>query len=297
MSTTSATLSWESFRRDSISKRRGFWTTLALVVPEWERIQRSRRSIVGRLRHGTPPAQALDEVNSTLHRLVPESRDWRAVQRSLSDVIVGDVRRDIVVLSAAALLVPFLRARTSVALLLVRRACARAGICDPARCSVPGGASRAPTAHREPRARYARGNRRISSLAVWVVRIFPTGRAGRSSARERASDRRRSARLCRHCVDRRRACVRTAAPARRVARANLSDVLRTGSQPLAAGAVRRLAVVAQIALALIVVAGAGLLTRSLLILSRVEMGGFCDREPAVPRGRQTPGEIHQTRSR
>jgi putative ABC transport system permease protein len=76
------------------------------------------------------------------------------------------------------------------------------------------------------------------------------------------------------------------APARGVWRADLSQVLRAGTQPLATSSWRRVAVVGQIALALLVVAGAGLLTRSLLLLSHVDMGFATDRllfvRPTIP---------------
>ena len=72
--------------------RADFWTTLALMAPEWERNPTQEAlDLVGRLKPGAAPAEALAEVNSALQPLVPDGSNWRAVQHSLSDVIVGDV--------------------------------------------------------------------------------------------------------------------------------------------------------------------------------------------------------------
>jgi ABC-type lipoprotein release transport system permease subunit len=94
------------------------------MVPEWvQNPAQPSLDLVGRLRPGATPAEGIAEVTTALERLTPQQpRDWQVVQRSLADVIVGDVRREILVLSAAALLVLILASVNVGGLLLVRGA-------------------------------------------------------------------------------------------------------------------------------------------------------------------------------
>jgi putative ABC transport system permease protein len=262
-----------------------FWSTLALMAPEWERTPtQPALDLVGRLRPGAAPAEALAEVNSALQRLVPDGSDWRAVQHSLSDIIVGDVRRDILVLSAAALLVLVLASMNVGGLLLVRGA-ARAREFAVRSALGAGQARVVRQLLTESLVLAAVGGLAGGLLAAWVVRVFP---AFAPADLPRVGELRIDAAVLAFALGASlvAALVCGLAPARRVARANLSDILRIGTQPLAAGALRKAAVVGQIALALIVVAAAGLLTRSLLILSRVDMGfetdGLLFVRPLIP---------------
>ena len=251
------------------------WTTLALVVPEWEQNPtQPLLDLVGRLRPGASPADALGEVNSTLRRLVPEGRDWRAVLQSFPDVIVGDVRRDILILFAAALLVLVLASVNVGGLLLVRGG---ARMREFAIRSALGAGQRRVVRQllTESLVLAAIGGVAGALVAVWAVQVFP-----RIAPPElpRVDDLRIDAAVLAFAFAASlvAALVCGLAPARGVWRADLSQVLRAGTQPLAASAWRRSAVVGQIGLALLVVAGAGLLTRSLLLLSRVDMGFTTD---------------------
>jgi len=270
-----------------------FWTTLALVVPEWERNPtQPTLDLVGRLRPGAAPADALAEVNSALQRLVPAGRDWRAVLHSFSDVIVGDVRRDILVLFAAALLVLILASVNVGSLLLVR-----------------GGARMREFAIRSAlgagQARVIRqllteslilaviGGLAGALVAAWAVRVVPTIAPPELP---RVDDLRIDASVLAFTFT---ASIVAAllcglAPARGVSRANFGQVLRAGTQPIAASTWRRLAVVGQIGLAMLVVAGAGLLTRSLLLLARVDMGfatdGLLFVRPMIPPAKEADAQ-------
>ena len=261
------------------------WTTLALVVPEWEQNPtQPLLDLVGRLRPGASPADALGEVNSTLQRLVPEGRDWRAVLESFPDVIVGDVRREILVLFAGALLVLLLASVNVGGLLLVRGG---ARIREFAIRSALG-AGQARVVRQlltESLVLAAVGGLAGALVAAWAVQVFP---GIVPPELPRVENLRIDAAVLAFAFTASliAAVVCGLAPARGVWRADLSEVLRAGTQPLAASSWRRLAVVGQIGLALLVVAGAGLLTRSLLLLSRVDMGFTTDRllfvRPMIP---------------
>jgi putative ABC transport system permease protein len=252
-----------------------FWTTLALVVPDWERNPtQPTLDLVGRLRPGATPTQAAAEVNSAIQRLLRDAHDWRPVLHSFSDVIVGDVRAAILVLSAAALLVLVLASVNVGGLLLVR------------------GESRA----REFAIRSAlgAGQPRVirqllteslvlagigglvgTLLAVLAVQVFP---AIAPPEIPRVNELRVDATVLAFTLTASlvAALLCGLAPARGVARADVGQALRAGTQPLAGSAWRRFAVIGQIGLALLVVTGAGLLTRSLLLLSRIDMGFATD---------------------
>lgn len=265
-----------------------FWTTLALVVPEWERNPtQPTLDLVGRLRPGATPAQAVTEVNNTLRQVIPEGRDLRAVVHSFTDVIVGDVRPAILVLSAAALLVLVLASVNVGGLLLVRgEARAREFAIRSAL-----GAGKARVVRQlltESLVLAAVGGLAGVLLAGLVVKIFP---AIAPPEIPRVNELRIDSVVLTFTFIASviAALVCGLAPARSVARAEVSHSLRAGTQPLAGSAWRRFAVVGQIALALLVIAGAGLLTRSLLLLSRVDTGfttdGLLFVRPQIPSAR------------
>jgi len=261
------------------------WTTLALVVPEWEQNPtQPLLDLVGRLKAGATPADALGEVNSAVQRLVPNGRDWRAVQRSFTDVIVGDVRREILVLFAAALLVLLLASVNVGGLLLVRGGARMREFAIRSAL----GAGQARVVRQlltESLVLTAVGGLAGALVAAWAVHFFPKFAPPELP---RANDLRIDGAVLAFAfiASLVAAVVCGLAPARGVWRADLSEVLRAGTQPLAASSWRRVAVVGQIGLALLVVAGAGLLTRSLLLLSHVDMGFATDRllfvRPTIP---------------
>ena len=252
-----------------------FWTTLALVVPDWERNPtQPTLDLVGRLRSGASAAQAVAEVNAAIKRLVPDGHDWRAVPHPFSDVIVGDVRPGILVLSAAALLVLVLASVNVGGLLLVRgEARARE---FAIRSALGAGKPRViRQLLTESLVLAGIGGFAGILLAVLAVRVFP---AIAPPEIPRVNELRIDTTVLAFTLSASlvAALLCGLAPARGVARADLGQTLRAGNQPLAGSPWRRFAVVGQIGLALLVVAGAGLLTRSLLFLSRVDMGFTTD---------------------
>ena len=248
-----------------------FWTPLALQVPEWESPgTQMALDLVGRLRPGAAPAEALVEVNSALPRLVPEAPDWRAVVHPLTDLIVGDVRPGILVVSAAALLVLTL-ASVNVGSLLLVRGGARARE-FAIRSAVGAGQARVVRQLlTESLVLALIGGVAGVLLAAGVLHVFP---AIAPPELPRADELRIDAAALAFALSASlvAAIVGGLAPARNVARADFSQVLRAGPQPVSGSAWRRIVVVGQIGLALLVLAGAGLLTRSLLLLARVDMG-------------------------
>ncbi len=210
------------------------------------------------------------EVNTALPRLVPEGRDWRAVVHPLTDLIVGDVRPGILVLSAAALLVLTL-ASVNVGSLLLVRGGARARE-FAIRSAVGAGQARVVRQLvTESFVLASIGGVAGVLLAAGVLHVFP---AIAPPELPRTDELRIDAAALAFALSASlvAAIVGGLAPARNVARADFSQVLRAGTQPVSVSAWRRIVVVGQIGLALLVLAGAGLLTRSLLLLARVDMG-------------------------
>jgi putative ABC transport system permease protein len=248
-----------------------FWTTLALQVPEWESPgTQMALDLVGRLRPGAAPVDALEELNTALPLLVPEARDWRAVLHPLTDMIVGDVRPGILVLSAAALLVLTLASINVGGLLLVRGG-ARARE-FAIRSAVGAGQARVVRQLlTETLVLASIGAVAGVLLAAWVVHVFP---AIAPPELPRVDELRIDAAALGFALSASlvAAVVGGLVPARGVARADLNQVLRAGTQPVSVSSWRMIAVVGQIGLALLVLAGAGLLTRSLVLLARVDMG-------------------------
>jgi putative ABC transport system permease protein len=264
------------------------WTTLALVVPDWEQSPtQPTLDLVGRLTAGRGPADALGEVKSMLQRTVPDGRDWQPVLQSFSDVIVGDVRKEILVLFAAALLVLILASVNVGGLLLVRGGARMREFAIRSAL----GAGQARVVRQlltESLVLAALGGLAGALTAAWAVQVFP--KVAPPELPRVDNLRIDAAVLAFACTASLIAAVVCGlAPARGVWRADLSQALRAGSQPLAASSWRRFAVIGQIGLALLLVAGAGLLTKSLLMLSRVDMGfttdGLLFVRPTIPPGK------------
>jgi len=270
-----------------------FWTTLAMVVPDWEiHPTQVTLDLVGRLRTGATSPEALTEVNGVLRQLEPHQQNAHAVLHSLSDVIVGDVRPAVIILFAAALLVLVLASVNVGGLLLVR---GEARMHEFAIRSALG-AEQARVVRQlitESLALAMIGGIIGALLAAGAVHVFPVIAP---PDLPRVSELRIDASvlifgLCTSAIA---ALVCGLAPARGAARADLSQVLRTGTQPVAESYWRRLAVIGQVALAVLIVAGAGLLTRSLFLLSHAEMGfradGLLFVQPALPPERHSDAE-------
>jgi putative ABC transport system permease protein len=269
------------------------WTTLALVVPEWEQNPTQvTLDLVARLRGGRTPADALGEVKSMLQSSVRDGRDWQPVLQPFSDVIVGDVRKEILVLFAAALLVLLLASVNVGGLLLVR---GEARMREFAIRSALG-AGKVRVVRQlltESLVLAALGGLAGALIAAWAVQVFPEFAPPELP---RLDNLRMDVTVLAFAFAASfvAAAVCGLAPARGVWRADLSQALRAGTQPLAASSWRRFAVVGQIALALLVVAGAGLLTKSLLLLSRADMGfttdGLLFVRPMIPPAKYADGQ-------
>jgi putative ABC transport system permease protein len=269
------------------------WTALALVVPEWEQNPTQvTLDLVARLRGGRTLADALGEVKSMLQSTVRDGRDWQPVLQSFSDVIVGDVRTEILVLFSAALLVLLLASVNVGGLLLVR---GEARMREFAIRSALG-AGKVRVVRQlltESLVLAALGGLAGALIAAWAVQVFPKFAPPELP---RLDNLRMDMAVWAFAFAASlvAAAVCGLVPARGVWRSDLSQALRAGTQPLAASSWRRLAVVGQIALALLVVAGAGLLTKSLLLLSRVDMGftteGLLFVRPMIPPEKYTDGQ-------
>ncbi|MGH7650399.1 MAG: ABC transporter permease [Gemmatimonadaceae bacterium] len=265
-----------------------FWTTLAMVVPDWEiHPTQVTLDLVGRLRTGATSPEALTEVNRVVRQLEPDQPNARAVLHSLSDVIVGDVRPAVIILFAAALLVLVLASVNVGGLLLVR---GEARMREFAVRSALG-AERARVVRQlvtESLALAIIGGIVGALLAAGALRVFA---AIAPPDLQRVGELRIDASVLLFTLGTSviAAVVCGLAPARGAAGADLSQVLRVGTQPVAESHWRRFAVIGQVALAVLIVAGAGLLTRSLFLLSRAEMGFSADGllfvQPALPPGR------------
>jgi predicted permease len=251
------------------------WTALALVVPDWEaHPTQPTLDLVGRLRAGRTATDALGEVRSMLQRTIHDGRSWQPVLRSLSNVIVGDVRTEILVLFSAALLVLLLASVNVGGLTLVR---GEARLREFAiRSALGAGKGRVVRQLlTESLVLAALGGLVGVLIAAWALQIFLKLAPPELPRLDNVSIH-LSVFAFAFGASVVAALVCGLAPARGVWRADLGHALRAGTQPLAASSWRRWAVVGQIALALLVVAGAGLLTKSLLLLSRADMGFTID---------------------
>jgi predicted permease len=102
-----------------------FWVTSAPLRPQWEEDHEYwNLDLVGRLKPGVTPGQAQAELNTLIRRLEttdPDGgRNYLAVVRPFAEMIVGDVKPEILVLSCAAILVLLISAANVTGLLLVR---------------------------------------------------------------------------------------------------------------------------------------------------------------------------------
>ena len=269
------------------------WTALALVVPAWEENPTQvTLDLVGRLRPGRIPTDALGEMQSVLQRTEHRGRDWQPVLASFSDVIVGDVSAEILILFSAALLVLLLASVNVGGLLLVR---GEARMREFAiRSALGAGKARAVRQLLTESFVFAALGGVVGALiAAFALRVFLKLAPPELP---RLDDVRMDVPVLAFAFSASlvAALVCSLTPARSVWRADLGQALRAGAQPLTASSWRRFAVIGQIALALLVVAAAGLLAKSVLLLSRVDMGfttdGLLFVRPLIPPGKYADGQ-------
>jgi predicted permease len=239
--------------------------------------------LIARLRPGATIEQARSELQGLTSHLEAEGppdavRGWAPVVRSYEDVVVGSARPALLVLFGAVGLVLLIASANVANLLLLRGEARRPELAVRAALGAgPGRLARQLLAESLLVA-LAAG---VVGLAVtwWTLRalvaLVPDGLPRAASVRIDAG-----VVLFTVAVAFLTAALAGLAPALSLARADLVAHLRSGGRGATGRAVRsgrRALVVAQVALAVTVVAAAGLLTRSLLRLQTVDMGLAADR--------------------
>ncbi len=281
------------------------WRTTRSVPTDGPFRDAARREIdlVGRLRSGVRVEQAAAELTSLTRRFEAEqaadaTRGLVPVVRSFEDVVVGDVRAAIVALMAAVALVLLIASANVANLLLMRGESRRAELAIHEAL----GAGRAVIVRRllAESAVLTLAGAAAGLVAAWwslhgVLALLPEGLPRTESIRIDAVVFVFAALL---------GLVTSAlaglAPAWSLGRADLLTPLRSGgrgSSGRSSRRVRRALVVAQVALAVSVVAAAGLLTRSMLRLQSVDTGLAADRLVFVELSMPPAGYVDRTRHR
>jgi putative ABC transport system permease protein len=264
------------------------WMTVAaaastLTNPGLQEGVRRDVDLIARLRPGATIEQARSELSGLTSRLEADAtpdtpRGVAPLVRSYEDVVVGDVRPALLVLFGAVGLVLLIASANVANLLLLRGEARRPELAVRAALGAGRGRLARPLLAESLLLAVAAG---VVGLAVtwWTLRglvaLVPYGLPRVDSVRIDAG-----VLLFTVAVAFVTAALAGLAPALSLARADLVTHLRSGGRG-AAGRVarrgRRALVVAQVALAVTVVAAAGLLTHSLLRLQAVEMGLTADR--------------------
>ncbi len=239
---------------------------------------RQEVNLVGRLRQGVSVGQAASEIEALSQRLDAAApgiatRGFTPVVRPFADVVVGDIRVTVLALLGAVGLV-LLIACANVANLLLLRGEARRGEMA-LRCAL--GAGRARILQQVfAEALVLSTLAGIVGVAVaWsslpsLLALVPDGLPRVESIRID-----RAVVLFACAVAFMTALLVSVAPGLLLLRADLVSTLRSGARSIAGGSsapVRRMLVVAQVALAVTMLAAAGVLIRSVLKLQAVELG-------------------------
>jgi predicted permease len=235
---------------------------------------RKENVLLARLRPGVTPEQARQELQALVTRLdtaAGERAGLLAVVRSFDDVVVGDVRPAMLVLLAAVALLLLIACANTANLMLVRGESRRSELAVRAALGASGGALARPLLAESLLIALAAGLVGLAAargaLPV-VLALVPGGLPRLHSVHIDAAVVFFAAAIAFVA-----AALAGVVPALYAARTDVALRLRTGrSQGGEAGGGRRVLVVAQVALAVAVVAAAGLLTRSLWRLQGVSMG-------------------------
>jgi predicted permease len=250
--------------------------------PIFREAVRRENDLVARLRPGVTREQALAELQSLVARLEADARlrtprGLRPVVRSYEDVVVGDVKPAMAVLFAAVSLVLLIANANVANLLLLRSEGRRSEFAVRAALGATRGRVACQLLAESVLLALTAG---LVGLAGsrWalqgIVALIPGGLPRVDSVRIDSA-----VVLFTVAVAFVSAALAGLAPAVYATRTDLASQLRTGRQPDVGGARhgRRTLIVAQVALAVTIVAAASLLTRSLLRLQTVDTGLAADR--------------------
>jgi predicted permease len=283
------------------------WMTVATAAstlsnPGFQEGVRRDVDLIARLRPGATIEQAASELAGLTSRLEADApadtvRGWTPVVRSYEDLVVGDVRPALLVLFGAVGLVLLIASANVANLLLLRGEARRPELAVRAALGAGRGRLARQLLAESLLLALAAG---VVGLAVtwWTLRALvafvPYGLPRVDSVRIHAG-----VVLFTVAVAFLTAALAGLAPALSLARADVAAHLRSGGRGATGRAARRGRrglVVAQVALAVTVVAAAGLLTHSLLRLQSVEMGLAADRLVfvwlALPQGKYADRTRH-----